>query len=544
MSKQILSGFDAIKKLEQGAKKLANAVKITIGPKGRNVVLERKFMTPLITNDGVTIAKEISLSDPYENIGASLLKEVSIKTNDAAGDGTTTACILAERIIEEGIKNCTSGANPVIVKKGIQKACDKVVEHLQKISIPISTSKEIFQVASISAADENIGTLVAKAFDKVGKDGVITVEEGKTLHTELKIVEGMQFDKGYLSSYMCTDMTKMECNYENAYLLITDCKISHLQDILPLLESVAKTKRPLVIIAEDIESEALSSLVINKLHGNISVVAIKAPAYADRRKAICQDIAYLTGASYISQDLGLDLEHTTIDSLGVIDKIKVTKDSTTLSSTHGNKQDIDNRILEIKAQIDMCDNDFDKSRLEERLAKFIGGIAIISVGSATEVEMQEKKLRIEDAISATKSAIAEGIVPGGGVALLSAIKTLDLYIDTLFGDEKTGALIVRNSLSAPIQLITKNAGLDSGIIIEKILSNDNPNFGFNALNEEYVDMIKAGIIDPTKVTRSALVNACSLSSTLLTTDCIVCDKDTTLDTTNQTTIPNGYGIYN
>ena len=544
MSKQIISGFDAIKKLELGAKKLASAVKITLGPKGRNVVLERKFTTPLITNDGVTIAKEITLPDPYENIGASLLKEVSIKTNDIAGDGTTTACILAEKIIEEGIKNCSAGANPVILKKGIQKACDKVVEYLQQISIPISTSKEIFQVASISAGDDNIGTLVAKAFDKVGKDGVITVEEGKTLHTELKIVEGMQFDKGYLSSYMCNDMTKMECNYENAYLLITDQKINHIQDILPLLESVAKTKRPLVIIAEDIESEALSSLVLNKLHGIISVVAVKAPAYADRRKALCQDIACLTGATYISKDLGLDLDRATIESLGIIDKIKVTKDSTTLSSTHGNKHDIESRILEIKAQIDISDNDFDKSRLEERLAKLTGGIAIISVGSATEVEMQEKKLRIEDAISATKSAIAEGIVPGGGVALVSAIKTLDLFIDTLFGDEKTGALVVRNALSAPIKMIVQNAGKDYGIIIENILSSNKPNFGYNALSEEYVDMIKAGIIDPTKVTRSALVNACSLSSTLLTTDCIICDQSNTIDQGNPNQVPNGYGIYN
>lgn len=544
MSKKILSGFDAIKKLELGAKKLASAVKITLGPKGRNVVLERKFMTPLITNDGVTIAKEISLSDPYENIGANLLKEVSIKTNDVAGDGTTTACILAEKIIEEGVKNCTAGANPIILKKGINKACDIVVEHLQQISIPISTSKEIFQVASISAEDEDIGKLIAKAFDKVGKDGVITVEEGKTLRTELKVVEGMQFDKGYLSPYMCNDMSKMECNYENAYILITDNKISHIQDILPLLESVAKTKSPLVILAEDIESEALSSLVLNKLRGTISVVAVKAPAYADRRKAYLQDIAYLTGATFISSDLGLSLDNASLDSLGIIDKIKITKDSTTLSSTHGNKENIDTRIMEIRAQINMCDNDFDKTKLEERLARLTGGIAVISVGSATEVEMQEKKLRIEDAISATKSAISEGIVPGGGIALVSAIKKVDLLIETLYGDEKTGAQIVRDSILEPIKMIVKNAGKDSGVIIDKILSSTKANFGYNALTEEFVDMVESGIIDPTKVTRSAIVNACSLSSTLLTTDCIVCDNDTSISSENPNSVPQNYGIYN
>ncbi|MBQ9791798.1 MAG: chaperonin GroEL [Clostridia bacterium] len=544
MSKKILSGFDAIKKLELGAKKLASAVKITLGPKGRNVVLERKFMTPLITNDGVTIAKEISLSDPYENIGANLLKEVSIKTNDVAGDGTTTACILAEKIIEEGVKNCTAGANPIILKKGINKACDIVVEHLQQISIPISTSKEIFQVASISAEDEDIGKLIAKAFDKVGKDGVITVEEGKTLRTELKVVEGMQFDKGYLSPYMCNDMSKMECNYENAYILITDNKISHIQDILPLLESVAKTKSPLVILAEDIETEALSSLVLNKLRGTISVVAVKAPAYADRRKAYLQDIAYLTGATFISSDLGLSLDNVTLDSLGVIDKIRITKDSTTLSSTHGNKENIDTRIMEIRAQINMCDNDFDKTKLEERLARLTGGIAVISVGSATEVEMQEKKLRIEDAISATKSAISEGIVPGGGIALVSAIKKVDLLIETLYGDEKTGAQIVRDSILEPIKMIVKNAGKDSGVIIDKILSSTKANFGYNALTEEFVDMVESGIIDPTKVTRSAIVNACSLSSTLLTTDCIVCDNDTSISSENPNSVPQNYGIYN
>lgn len=544
MSKNILSGFDAIKKLELGAKKLASAVKITLGPKGRNVVLERKFLTPLITNDGVTIAREITLPDPYENIGASLLKEVSIKTNDVAGDGTTTACILAEKIIEEGVRNCTAGANPVILRKGITKAVDHVVDHLHKISIPISTSKEIFQVASISAQDEDIGLLIAKAFDTVGKDGVITVEEGKTLKTELKLVEGMQFDKGYLSPYMCNEMTKMQCNYEDAYILVTDIKISNMHDILHILEEVAKTKRPLVIIAEDIDSEVISSLVLNKLRGILQVVAVKAPAYADRRKAILADIAITTGATFISSDIGLTLQDASLSSLGIVGKIKITKDSTTISGGKGDKSMIDSRAAEIKTQIEMCDNDFDKTKLEERLAKLTGGIAVISVGSATEVEMQEKKLRIEDAISATKSAIQEGIVPGGGVALLSATKSLELLIDSLYGDEKTGATIIRDSLSAPIKMIIENAGLESGVIIDKILSSTKANFGYNALSGEYVDMVSSGIIDPTKVTRSALVNASSLSSTMLTTDCIVCDIASNTDSPNPNTIPNNYGIYN
>ena len=544
MYKNILSGFDAIKKLELGASKLASAVKLTIGPKGRNVVLDRKFATPLITNDGVTIAKEISLKDKFENIGANLLKEVSIKTNDIAGDGTTTACILAESIIKEGIKNYSAGANPVILKKGIQKATDFVVNHLTNISIPISTSKEIYQVASISAQDEEIGKLIAQAFDKVGKDGVITVEEGKTLKTELKIVEGMQFDKGYLSPYMCNDMIKMECNLDNAYILITDNKISTLHDILPLLEEVSKTNKPLVIIAEEIESEVISTLVLNKLRGAINVVAVKAPAYADRRKAICQDIATITGATFISEEVGLNLNTANISNLGIAGKVKITKDSTTISYGKGDKTKIDNRVLEIKAQIDSCDNDFDKNKLEERLAKITGGIAILQVGSATEVEMQEKKLRIEDAISATKSAILEGIVAGGGIALLKTIKPLDKFLESLSGDEKTGGMIIRNSLSAPIDMIIKNAGLDSGIIIDKVLSNDNINYGYNALTNEYVDMLSSGIIDPTRVTRSALVNASSLSSTLLTTECIVCDESDLVDTSNPNSVPNAYGMYN
>ena len=543
MAKQMLSGFEAIKKLEQGVNKLTSAVKVTLGPKGRNVVLDRKFSTPLITNDGVTIAKEITLPDPYENMGANLIKEVSIKTNDVAGDGTTTACILAESIVSEGIKNYTAGANPIILKKGIQKAIKIVTEHLKEISTPVSSNKEIFQVASISAGDEEIGNLIALGFEKVGKDGVITVEESKTLKTELKIVEGMQFDRGYLSPYMVNNTDKMECNLNDCYILITDKKIKNLNDILPVLEGVSQSGKPLLIIAEDVENEVLSTLVLNKLRGALNVVAVKAPGYADKRKALCEDIAVLTGGTFICDELGYELKETDMTKLGFASTIKVTKDNTTISGGKGSREAIDNRVSEIRGQITTAETEFDKNRLQNRLAKLIGGIAVIYVGSATEIEMQEKKLRIEDAIEATKSAVEEGIVCGGGIALLSCVKPVEKLISTLNGDEKTGAQIVLKSLYAPIKMITHNAGIDGGVVIDKILNSKTKNFGYNALTNEYVDMIECGIIDPTKVTRSAIENAGSVASTLLTTEVIVTDIPENTKSPNPNTIPQGYGIY-
>ncbi len=542
MSKQILSGFDAIKKLETGVRKLSNAVKITLGPKGRNVVLDRKFATPLITNDGVTIAKEITLPDPFENMGANLIKEVSIKTNEVAGDGTTTACILAESIVSVGVKNYTAGANPIILKKGIQKAISVATEHLRKISIPVSSSKEIFQVASISAGDEEIGRLIADGFEKVGKDGVITVEESKTLKTELKIVEGMQFDRGYLSPYMVTNPDKMECVLQDSYILITDKRIKNLNEIIGVLEAVSQSGKSLLIIAEDIENEVLSTLVLNKLRGALNVVAVKAPGYADKRKALCQDIAVLTHGTFICDELGFELKDVNIQKLGFASSIKVTKDSTTISGGKGQKEEIENRILEIKGQIESANNEFDKNRLQERLAKLIGGIAIIYVGSATEVEMQEKKLRIEDAIEATKSATQEGIVCGGGVALLNCVDCVQKLVDTLTGDEKTGAEIVLKSLFAPIKMITQNAGIEGAVVIENILNKHDKNYGYNALTNEYVNMIESGIIDPTKVTRTALENAGSVASTLLTTEVLVCDIEEKINPKDPNAIPQAYGM--
>lgn len=543
MSKQMLLGFDAIKKLEMGVKKLSSAVKITLGPKGRNVVLDRKFATPLITNDGVTIAKEITLQDPYENMGANLIKEVSIKTNEVAGDGTTTACLLAESIVSEGVKNYTAGANPIILKKGIQKAIKKAVEHLQQISKPVSTSKEIFQIASISAGDEEIGELIAEGFEKVGKDGVITVEESKTLKTELKIVEGMQFERGYLSPYMVNNTEKMECNLTDCYILITDKKIKTLNDILGVLEPVSQSGKSLLIIAEDIENEVLSTLVLNKLRGALNVVAVKSPGYADKRKALCEDIAVLTGGTFICDELGYELKDTDISKLGYATSIKVTKDSTTISGGKGTREQIEDRISEIRGQIATCDNEFDKNRLSTRLAKLVGGIAVICVGSATEIEMQEKKLRIEDAIEATKSAVEEGIVCGGGIALLNCVESVENLIKELTGDEKTGAQIVLKSLYAPIKMITSNAGIDGGVVIDRILKEKSNTFGYNALTNEYVDMIESGIIDPTKVTRSAIENAGSVASTLLTTEVIVTDVEEKLDTHNPQALPQAYGAY-
>lgn len=543
MSKQILTGFDAIKKLENGVKKLTNAVKITLGPKGRNVVLDRKFGTPLITNDGVTIAKEITLPDPFENMGASLIKEVSIKTNEVAGDGTTTACILAESIVSEGIKNYTAGANPIILRKGIQKGIEEVTKRLKEISTPVSSSKEIFQIASISAGDEEIGKLIAEGFEKVGKDGVITVAESKTLKTELKIVEGMQFDRGYLSPYMITDTNKMECVLTDSYILITDKKIKNLNEILGILEAVSQSGKSLLIIAEDIETEALSTLVLNKLRGALNVVAVKAPGYADKRKALCEDIAVLTGGAFICDELGFELKDTTIEKLGYATNIKVTKDNTTISGGAGKKEAMESRICEIKGQIDLADNEFDKNRLQERLAKLVGGIAIIYVGSATEVEMQEKKLRIEDAIEATKSATQEGIVCGGGIALLNCVDSVKQLAETLSGDEKTGAEIVLKALYSPIKMITQNAGIDGGVVIDNILKNNKKNYGYNALTNEYVNMLESGIIDPTKVTISAIENAGSVASTLLTTEVLICDKEEKIDTQNPNAVPNAYGMY-
>ena len=542
MSKQILSGFDAIKKLEMGVRKLSNAVKITLGPKGRNVVLDRKFATPLITNDGVTIAKEITLPDPFENMGANLIKEVSIKTNEVAGDGTTTACILAESIVSVGVKNYTAGANPIILKKGIQKAISVATEHLREISIPVSSSKEIFQVAAISAGDEEIGRLIADGFEKVGKDGVITVEESKTLKTELKIVEGMQFDRGYLSPYMVTNPDKMECILQDSYILITDKRIKNLNEIIGVLEAVSQSGKSLLIIAEDIENEVLSTLVLNKLRGALNVVAVKAPGYADKRKALCQDIAVLTHGTFICDELGFELKDVNLQKLGFASSIKVTKDSTTISGGKGLKEEIENRILEIKGQIESANNEFDKNRLQERLAKLIGGIAIIYVGSATEVEMQEKKLRIEDAIEATKSATQEGIVCGGGVALLNCVDCVQKLVDTLSGDEKTGAEIVLKSLFAPIKMITQNAGIEGAIVIENILNKHDKNYGYNALTNEYVNLIESGIIDPTKVTRTALENAGSVASTLLTTEVLVCDIEEKINHKDPNAIPQAYGM--
>ena len=527
MTKQILSGIDAIKKLEAGVNKLANAVKITLGPKGKNVVLERKFSTPLITNDGVTIAKEITLEDSYENLGATLLKEASIKTNDLAGDGTTTACVLAQSLISQGIKICSNGASPIIVKKGIKKATETVVSKLKELSTPVKNSTEIFQLASISAGDEEIGQLISKAFEIVGENGVISVEDGRTLKNELKIVEGMQFDKGYVSAYMATDNEKMCANLTNVRILITDLKINNIQEILHILEQSAQENQSLLIIAEDYENEVINTLVLNKLRGFLNVVAVKCPAFGDRRTAILKDIAIVTNGEFISRDITNSLKDVHYEQLGFAQSIKTTKETTTICGGNGSQDKILNRINEIKGQIELCDNDFDKEELERRLAKLSGGIAIIYVGSATEVEMQEKKLRIEDAISATKSAVEEGIVPGGGIALLSCIKDVDSLINTLSGDEKLGAEVVKKALSAPIMQIAENCGINGEIIKHNTidLQLNNQNMGYNALTNTYVDMLESGIIDPTKVTRCALENASSIASTLLTTSVLITDKE-------------------
>ncbi len=525
MAKLIKTGAEARKALEQGVNALVDTVKATLGPKGLNVVLERKYATPLVTNDGVTIAKEIELKDPFENMGAQIIKEVSIKTNDVAGDGTTTAAVLAQAIVSEGMKNTAAGANPIILKKGIKKAVEIVTEELKKQSVPVQSSKAIQQIASISAGDEEVGKLISSAMEKVGKDGVITVEEGKTMETTLEVVEGMKFDRGYASSYMSTNMEKMEAVLDDALILLTDKKISNIQEILPILEQVIKTGRKLLIVADEVEGEALATLVINKLRGTFTCVAVKAPGYGDRRKAMLEDIAILTGANVISEELGKSLQDTKPEDLGSAHQIVVTKDTTTIVQGGGDAEKIKERVEAIKAQIQTTTSDYDREKLQERLAKLAGGVAVIKVGSATEVEMKEKKLRIDDALSATKAGVEEGIVAGGGVALLKCFKPLKAFVETLEGDEKIGAKIVLKALEAPIRQIAKNAGVDGGVIAEKVASNESKNFGYDALNDKFVDMIEAGIIDPTKVTRSALQNAASAASTLLTTECIVASEE-------------------
>lgn len=524
MSKQFKYGEEARRSLEKGVDTLADAVKITLGPKGRNVVLDKKFGAPLITNDGVTIAKEIELEDAFENMGAQLVKEVSVKTNDVAGDGTTTAALLAQTIIREGMKNIAAGANPMVLKKGIAKATEYTVEELKKISKPIESKTAIAQVASVSAGDEEIGTLLSDAFEKVGKDGVITIDESKTMKTELSVVEGMQFDRGFASPYMMTNPDKMDAVLEDPLILITDKKISVFQDLLPVLEQVVKSGRGLFIIAEEVEGEALTALVLNKLKGAIKCVAVKAPGYGDRRKAMLEDIAILTGATVISSDLGYEIKDATLDMLGSAKMVQVDKDNTTIVDGAGDPALIKQRVAAIQHQIAESTSDYDKEKLQERLAKLSGGVAVVRVGAATEVEMKERKLRIEDALAATRAAVEEGIVPGGGIALLSVSDKVTAYANTFSGDEKTGALIIAKALTAPIKQIAENAGVDGGVIVDNVLRAKKANFGYDALKNEFCDMVEKGILDPTKVTRSALQNAASVSSTLLTTEVIVADK--------------------
>ncbi len=523
MAKQLKHGEDARKALQKGVDTLADTVKITLGPKGRNVVLDKKYGAPLITNDGVTIAKEIELEDAFENMGAQLVKEVSTKTNDVAGDGTTTAVILAQAMIDEGLKNVAAGANPVILKKGISGAVNVAVDELKKISKPVSDKNSIGQVASISAGDENVGNLISEAMEKVGKDGVITIEESKTMKTELTTVEGMQFDRGYASAYMVTNTDKMEAVLESPLILITDKKISSIQEILPIIEPIAQQGQRLLIIAEDVEGDALAALVVNKLKGVFNCVAVKAPGFGDRRKAMLEDIAALTGGTVISSDLGYEFKDVTPDMLGRAATVKVDKDNTTIVGGAGDASAIEARKQAIKSQIEATTSDYDKEKLQERLAKLSGGVAVINVGAATEIEMKEKKLRIEDALNATKAAVQEGIVPGGGIALISTIKVLEKYVETLTGDEKTGAQIVLKAVQAPLKQIALNAGLDGAVILNEILKADKANFGFNALTNEYTDMVESGIIDPTKVTRSALENAASVAGVFLTTEAVVAD---------------------
>lgn len=523
MAKQFKYAEEARKALETGVNTLADTVKLTLGPKGRNVVLDKKFGSPLITNDGVTIAKEIELKDPFENMGAQLIKEVSTKTNDVAGDGTTTAAVLAQAIIKEGLKNVAAGANPMELRKGILKTAETAVSELKKISKEVGEKCEIASVASISAGDENIGALIADAMEKVGKDGVITVAESKTAQTNLNVVEGMQFDRGYASPYMITNSDKMEAEMENPVILITDKKISSIQEIIPVLEQVMKNGLKLLIIAEDFEAEALATLVVNKIKGVINCVAVKAPAFGDRRKAMLADIAVLTGGTVISEEMGLELKDADLSMLGRAKLVKVNKDYTTIIDGMGDPEAIKARVNQIKSEYAASTSSYDKEKLQERLAKLSGGVAVIDVGAATEVEMKDAKLRIEDALSATKAAVEEGVVPGGGIALLSIQSAINKFADTLDGDMKTGAKIVAKSLEAPIRQISSNAGVDGGVVVNTIINAKKPNFGYDASKDEFCDMLKAGILDPTKVTRSALENAASVAATLLTTEALIAD---------------------
>ena len=520
MAKEIKFGADARAALEAGVDKLADTVKVTLGPKGRNVVLDKSFGAPLITNDGVTIAKDIELEDGFENMGAQLVKEVATKTNDVAGDGTTTATVLAQAMVNEGMKNLAAGANPIILRKGMKKACDCAVESIASMSSKVTGKDQIARVAAISAGDDSVGEMVADAMEKVSNDGVITIEESKTMHTELDLVEGMQFDHGYVSAYMCTDMDKMEANLDNPYILITDKKISNIQEILPLLEEIVQSGAKLLIIAEDVEGEALTTLVINRLRGTFNVVAVKAPGYGDRRKAMLEDIAILTGGTVISDEVGLELKETTLDQLGRAKSVKVQKENTVIVDGAGDQDAISARIAQIKAQIEETTSDFDREKLQERLAKLAGGVAVVRVGAATETEMQEAKLRMEDALAATRAAVEEGIISGGGSAYIHASKEVAKLAAGLEGDEKTGANIILKALEAPLFTIAYNAGLEGAVIINKVRESE-PGVGFNALTEEYVDMVQAGIVDPAKVTRSALQNATSVASTLLTTESVV-----------------------
>ena len=522
MAKDIRFAQDTRKALETGVNKLADTVKVTLGPKGRNVILDKTFGVPLITNDGVTIAKEIELEDRFENMGAQLVKQVATKTNDVAGDGTTTATVLAQAIIREGLKNVTAGANPIILRKGIQKAVESAVEELKKQSRTIETQEEIAQVGAVSSGDNEIGKLIAQAMEVVGKEGVITVEESKTMNTELETVEGMQFDRGFVSAYMVTDVDKMEAVLNDPYILITDKKISNIQELLPILNKIVEQGKKLLIIAEDVEGEALSTLVLNKLRGVCEIVAVKAPGFGDRRKEMLQDIAILTGGVVISEEVGYELKECDLDMLGRASSIKVVKDSTTIVGGFGEKEEIENRVNQIKHLIEETSSDFDKEKLLERLAKLAGGVAVVKVGAATEVEMKEKKLRIEDALNATRAAVEEGIVAGGGTALVSTIPVLDKLVETLEGEEQLGAKIVRKALEEPLRQIAINAGLEGAVIVQNVIEED-PEVGFDALNEKYVNMIEAGIVDPTKVTRSALQNAASIAGVFLTTEAAVAD---------------------
>ena len=524
MAKNIIFGEEARKSLQTGVDKLANAVKVTLGPKGRNVVLDKRYGSPLITNDGVTIAKEIELEDPFENMGAQLVKEVSVKTNDAAGDGTTTATVLAQALINEGMKNVAAGANPMIVKKGIKAAVDTAIDTIIKNSQKVSGSDDIARVATVSSGDEVIGKLIAEAMEKVSADGVITVEESKTAETYSEVVEGMQFDRGYITPYMVTDTDKMEAVIDDALILITDKKISNIQEILPLLEQIVQAGKKLVIVAEDIEGEALSTLIVNKLRGTFTCVAVKAPGFGDRRKEMLRDIAILTDGEVITEELGLDLKDATLAQLGRARQVKVTKENTVIVDGAGDKTAIKERVAQIRNEIAITTSEFDREKLQERLAKLAGGVAVIKVGAATEIEMKDKKLRIEDALAATKAAVEEGIVAGGGVALLNAIPAVAAVAAKAQGDEKTGMNIVVKSLEAPIRQIAYNAGIEGSVIIDKILSSGKTNYGFDAYSETYTDMIDAGIVDPTKVTRSALENAASVASMVLTTESLVAEK--------------------